>query len=136
MPFKLTSYCRLKRRKIQAKKEKNAKCMALQRHMESSELRQTRLHDISAHKVHSRRHLKEGYNLSFYSLTFTLVIAFHHIIDAYVEFCFLKKEFLNLNINMQLLYFITTVTSQVHTARHHQRAGYSTLGSGGSDVGI
>ena len=24
---------------------------------------------------------------------------------------------------MQLLYFITTVTSQVHSARHHQRAG-------------
>ena len=28
---------------------------------------------------------------------------------------------------MQLLYFITTVTSQVHSARHHKRAGYSTL---------
>ena len=30
---------------------------------------------------------------------------------------------------MQLLYFITTVTSQVHSARHHQLAGYSTLPS-------
>ena len=28
---------------------------------------------------------------------------------------------------MQLLYFITTVTSQVHSARHHQRVGYSAL---------
>ena len=31
------------------------------------------------------------------------------IVDACIEFCFLKKEFLNLTINMQLLYFITTV---------------------------
>ena len=35
----------------------------------------------------------------------------------------------NLTINMQLLYFITSVTSQVHSARHHQRAGYSALPS-------
>ena len=28
-----------------------------------------------------------------------------------------------------LLYFITTVTSQIHSARHHQRAGYSALPS-------
>ena len=49
--------------------------------------------------------------------------------DACVEFCFLKKQFLNLTINMQLLYFITTATSQVHSARHHQRAGYSALPS-------
>ena len=41
---------------------------------------------------------------------------------ACVEFFFLKKEF-NLTINMQLLYFITTVTSQVQSAGHHQRAG-------------
>ena len=34
-----------------------------------------------------------------------------------------------MTINMQLLYFITTVTSQVHSARHHQRAGYSALPS-------
>ena len=52
MPFKLTGYCR---RKIQAKKEKNAKCMALQCQMESSQQRQTRLQDISAHKaIHSQ----------------------------------------------------------------------------------
>ena len=36
---------------------------------------------------------------------------------------------LNLTINMQLLHFITTVTSHVHSARHHQRAGYSALAS-------
>ena len=42
---------------------------------------------------------------------------------------FLKKVFLNLTINMQLLYFITTVISQVHSARHHQHAGYSALPS-------
>ena len=64
---------------------------------------------------------------------FTLVIFMkvdiHHIVDACVEFCFLKKRFLNLTINMQLLYFITTVTSQVHSARHHQCAGYSALPS-------
>ena len=41
----------VKRRKIQAKKEKNTKCMALQRQMESSQQRQTRLQDISAHKA-------------------------------------------------------------------------------------
>ena len=40
-----------KRRKIQAKKEKNAKFMAVQRQMESSQQRQTRLQDISAHKA-------------------------------------------------------------------------------------
>ena len=40
----------VKRRKIQAKK-KNAKCMALQRQMESSQQRQTRLQGISAHKT-------------------------------------------------------------------------------------
>ena len=54
MPFKFTGYCmqnEVKRRKIQAKKEKNAKCMALQRRMESSQQRQTRLQDISAHKT-------------------------------------------------------------------------------------
>ena len=38
---------------------------------------------------------------------FTLETIFHHIVDACVEVCFLKKQFLNLNINMQLLYFIT-----------------------------
>ena len=53
----------------------------------------------------------------------------HHIVDDCVEFCYLNKEFLNLTINMQLLYFITAVTSQVHSARHHQCAGYSVLPS-------
>ena len=38
MPFKLTGYCRLRQ-------------MALQRQMESSQQRQTRLQDISAHKA-------------------------------------------------------------------------------------
>ena len=52
-----------------------------------------------------------------------------YIVDACVEFCFLKKQFLNLTINMQLLYFITTVTSQVHSASHRQHAGYSALPS-------
>ena len=41
----------IKRRKNQAKKEKNAKLMALQHQMESSQQRQTRLQDISAHKA-------------------------------------------------------------------------------------
>ena len=58
-----------------------------------------------------------------------VIFTFHNIVDVCVEFCFLKKQFLNLTINMQLLYFITTVTSQVHSARHHQRAGYSALPS-------
>ena len=40
----------VKRRKIQAKKEKNAKCMALQRQMVSSQ-QQKRLQDISARKA-------------------------------------------------------------------------------------
>ena len=42
MPFKLTGYCRMRSKdwKIQAKKEKNAKCMALKRQMESSQQRQ------------------------------------------------------------------------------------------------
>ena len=80
----------------------------------------------------------------------------HNIDDVCVEFCFIleliyssdfhegrqyfmlmlvlnfasyRNNFLNLTINMQLLYFITTVTSQVHSARHHQRAGYSALPS-------
>ena len=37
--------------KIQAKKEKNAQCIALQRQMESSQQKQTRLPDISARKA-------------------------------------------------------------------------------------
>ena len=53
MPFKLTGYCRLRSKdgKIQVKKQKNAKFMALQRQMESSQHRQTRLQDISARKA-------------------------------------------------------------------------------------
>ena len=43
-----------------------------------------------------------------YNLFFNLFYScdFHHIVDACVEFCFLRKEFLNLTINT--LYFITT----------------------------
>ena len=41
----------VKRWKIQAKKENNAKCMALQSQMESSQQRQMRLQDISARKT-------------------------------------------------------------------------------------
>ena len=41
----------VKRRKIQAKKEKNAKCMVLQRQMELSQQREMRLQDISVRKT-------------------------------------------------------------------------------------
>ena len=41
----------VKRWKIQVKKQKNAKFMPLQRQMESSQQRQTRLQDISARKA-------------------------------------------------------------------------------------
>ena len=53
MPFKLANKLQteVKRHKIQAKKEKNAKYMALQRQMESSQQRQTRLQVISASKA-------------------------------------------------------------------------------------
>ena len=50
MPFRLP-LAEVKRRKIQVKKEKNAKFMALQRQMESSQQRQTRLQDISDRKT-------------------------------------------------------------------------------------
>ena len=50
LPFRLL-LAEVKRRKIQVKKEKNAKCMALQRQMESSQQRQTRLQDISDRKA-------------------------------------------------------------------------------------
>ena len=36
-----------------------------------------------------------------------------HIVDVCVEFCFLKKQFLNLTINMQLLYFITNTIGRL-----------------------
>ena len=51
MPFKLTGYCRLRSKDGKFKKEKNAKIMALQRQMESSQQRQTRLQNISARKA-------------------------------------------------------------------------------------
>ena len=41
----------VKRQKNQVKKLKNAKFIALQRQMESSQQRQTRLQDISTHKA-------------------------------------------------------------------------------------
>ena len=41
----------VKRRNIQVKKQKNAKFMALQHQMKSSQQRQTRLQDISARKA-------------------------------------------------------------------------------------
>ena len=53
---------------------------------------------------------------------------FHESRQYFMLMLVFSKE-LNLTINMQLLYFITTVTSQVHSARHHQRAGYSALPS-------
>ena len=60
---------------------------------------------------------------------FTLASDFHEGRQYFMLMLVLNFAFLNLTINMQLLYFITTVTSQVHSARHHQRAGYSALPS-------
>ena len=60
---------------------------------------------------------------------FTLVIFMKvdNIVDACVEFCFLKKQFLNLTINMQLiLYYCCDQPSSFSQA---QRAGYSALPS-------
>ena len=54
---------------------------------------------------------------------------FHEGRQYFMLMLVLNFAFFNLIINMQLLYFITTVTSQVHSARHHQRAGYSALPS-------
>ena len=48
MPFKLTGYCRL-RSKMENSSQKTF--MALLRQMESSQQRQMRLQDISAHKA-------------------------------------------------------------------------------------
>ena len=45
MPFKLTSYCRLRSKDSQ---EEECKCMALQRQMESSQQRQTRAGHFSS----------------------------------------------------------------------------------------
>ena len=64
----------VKRQKIQAKKEKNAKFMALQRHMESSQQRQTRLQDISTRKaICSYLETLVKWAILFFNL-FTLVI--------------------------------------------------------------
>ena len=52
MPFKLTGYCRLWSKDEKFNQEgENAKCMAFQRQIESSQQRETRLQDISAHKA-------------------------------------------------------------------------------------
>ena len=66
MPINRLLQTEIKRRKIQAKKEKNAKFMALQCQMESSQQRQTRLQVISDRKaIFSQLETleKEGYNL-------------------------------------------------------------------------
>ena len=64
-------------------------------------------------RQHFKTLLMFGLNFVLFFNLFTLVIFMkvdniHHIVDACVEFCFLKKQFLNLTINMQLLYFINT----------------------------
>ena len=52
MPFKLTGYCRMSQKTENSSQEgEECKCMALQCQMESSQQRQTRLQDISAHKT-------------------------------------------------------------------------------------
>ena len=52
MPFKLTGYCRLRSKDRNSSQEgEECKMYGLQRQMESSQLRQTRLQDISAHKA-------------------------------------------------------------------------------------
>ena len=63
----------------------------------------------------------------------------HNIDDVCVEFCFILELIFTLVIFMKVprqyfmlmlvLNFVTTVTSQVQSARHHQRAGYSALPS-------
>ena len=76
--------------------------------MKSSQQRQTRLQDISAHKAicSQLETLEKRAIILFFNLPFTHVFmtTFHYIVDACVD---LMKEFLNLTINMQLLYFIT-----------------------------
>ena len=52
MPFKLTGYFRMRLKDGNSSQEgEECKCIALQRQMESSHQRQTRLQDISAHKT-------------------------------------------------------------------------------------
>ena len=51
----------------------------------------------------------------------------------FVEFCFILELIYSSDFHEGRQYFmlmlVTTVTSQVHSARHHQRAGYSALPS-------
>ena len=63
----------VERQKIQAKKEKNAKFMALQRQMESSQQRQTRLQDISARKAICSQLETLEKKAIIYSLTYLLL---------------------------------------------------------------
>ena len=107
MPFKLTGNCRLR--------SKDGKFKPRSRKMQNLLLYNAKWSHLNKDKRDCR--------------TFQLVKQFIHSFDACVEFRFLKKEFFNLTINMQLLYFITTVTSQVHSARHHHMPGYSALPS-------
>ena len=59
----------------------------------------------------------------------------HNIDDVCVEFCwgFILELIYSSDFHEGRQYFmlmlVTTVTSQVHSARHHQRAGYSALPS-------
>ena len=65
----------VKRRKIQVKKQNNAKFMALQRQMESSQQRQTKLQDISARKaICSQLETLEKRAIFLFFNLFTLVI--------------------------------------------------------------
>ena len=64
-------------RKIQAKKEKNVKLMALQRQMESSQQRQTRLQDTLARKaICSQLETLEKRAIILFFYLFTLVLNF------------------------------------------------------------
>ena len=51
----------------------------------------------------------------------------------FVEFCFILELIYSSDFHEGRQYFmlmlVTTVTIQVHSARHHQRAGYSALPS-------
>ena len=85
------------RRIIQAKKEKNAKFMALQRQMESSHQRQMRLQDISDRKICSQLETLEKKAIiylffNFFTLVIFMKVTLHHIVDTCVEFCFSKER--------------------------------------------
>ena len=74
MPFKLTGYCRLRSKDGNSSQE--AEFMALQHQMESSQQRQTRLHDISAHKaIYSQLETLEKRAIILFFNLFTLVIS-------------------------------------------------------------